>query len=73
MPRARKKLFSIVALSPAATALALSIPYRKVRAALDSGELEARDAGGKRLRITLAEIYRWVASWPIAKRKRKKS
>jgi hypothetical protein len=71
MPRARKHLFPIIALSPAATALALSIPIRRVRAALDKGELEARDAGGKRARITLSEIYRWVSTWPPAKRKRK--
>lgn len=71
MGRPRKRLFPIIALSPAATALALSIPVRRVRAALDSNELEARDAGGKRVRITLAEIYRWVATWPLATRKRK--
>jgi hypothetical protein len=41
MGRPRKNAWTVLALSPSATALALGVPVRRVREALDSGELEA--------------------------------
>lgn len=69
MARARKKLFAILALSPSATATALSIPLRRVREAMATGELEAFQ-DGPRVRILCESTIAWVKTWPRAKRKR---
>lgn len=65
MGRARKNAFTVLALSPSATALALGVPIRRVREALDSGELEAR-ADGPRVRILIESTVAWVKTWPRA-------
>jgi hypothetical protein len=70
MGRPRKNAWTVLALSPAATALALGVPVRRVREALDSGELDAFQ-DGPRVRIWIEDTARWFKSWPRAKRKRK--
>jgi hypothetical protein len=70
MGRARKNAFTVLALSPSATALALGVPIRRVREALDNGELEAF-ADGPRVRILIESTVAWVKSWPRPKRTRR--
>jgi hypothetical protein len=70
MGRPRKNAWTVLALSPSATALALGVPIRRVREALDTGELEALQ-DGPRVRIWIEDTTRWFKSWPKAKRKRR--
>jgi len=65
MGRPRKNAWTVLALSPSAAALALGVPIRRVREALDSGELEAF-ADGPRVRILIEDIAHWVRAWPRA-------
>lgn len=65
MGRPLKSKFYPLALSPTMAAAELSIPIRRVRAALDSGELEAF-ADGPRVRILTVDLVNWVRRWPRA-------
>ena len=70
MGRPRKRALFPIALSPSATADALSIPVRRVREAIAGGELEAFDGGGKRIRILVPAILQWVRTWPKYSKRR---
>lgn len=72
MGRPRRNPYTVLALSPAATAAALSIPIRRVREAIDSGELEAF-ADGPRVRILIDDIVRWHRAWPRATKRTRRT
>lgn len=68
MPRVTKNPQVYLALSPAAVASALDIRADEVSAAINDGLLPVFVMGIKR-RILVADIERWVRSWPQPKRK----
>jgi excisionase family DNA binding protein len=73
MGRQRKTIFSVVALSIDAAALALQVPRHAVADAIKAAELPAHTGPGKRIRITVADLTEWVKSWPRAEIKRRLS
>jgi len=70
MPRVTKNPEMFLALSPAATATALSIRPDEVADAIKSGALGPVFMMGIKRRILVADVERWVRSWPQPKKRK---
>ncbi len=71
MARARKHRLFPVALSLHAAAESVQLPVRLLKEAAYSGELEARALPGNRIRVTVASLCSWVATFPRATKRRR--
>jgi excisionase family DNA binding protein len=69
MPRVTKNPVVYLALSPAAVATALGIRADEVADAINNGLLPLFMMGIKR-RILVADVERWVRTWPNPKEER---
>ena len=71
MPRVVRHPKVILTLNISQTAAALGIHVGVVREAIDSGILTLRKCPGTRKNlITVEEISKWIASWPITPRRK---
>jgi hypothetical protein len=68
MPRVTKNPEVFLALSPAGVATALGIRDDEVAEAIKNGALSVFTKGVKR-RVLVADVERWVRSWPQVKPK----
>lgn len=73
MGRPRKTQLFPVAVSIDAAAAHLSLPRASIVEALARGELTAHSGPGRRVRITVPELVRWVETWPRYEIKRRVS
>lgn len=59
MARRRAKRIFPIALSAASAAEAMELPLSHIARAIASGELVAREAPGRRVRVTVADLHSW--------------